>query len=218
MAARAHPSRPASAASRAATGSLCRCASTNSPRRPKSRVSERSAIARNAASAPARSPLSCAACARSSSASGSSPRLRSACPANCSAARASPAPIATSPRETASNPLRRARSRIASEIALGERESSRTSDQRNTAAIATRPMPAIATITDMSARWPSQVTVTVPGRSASHTTPSAINVTAIRNATTRTMLTVRLSRARRPRHRQACGPSRVPLRAPARGR
>ena len=69
----------------------------NRPRRPRSRVSSRSAMARNAAWAAGRSPLSCADCACSSSASGSLPACLRAMSACARALIASPWPIASNP-------------------------------------------------------------------------------------------------------------------------
>ena len=79
------------------TGSSARCASMNSPRKPNSRVSSRSAMAWNAARAASRSPSSCADCACSNSARGSFAAWRRATWACARAVVASPCPIASRP-------------------------------------------------------------------------------------------------------------------------
>ncbi len=101
------------------------------PCRPNSLVSLRSAMARKAASAPARCPDSCAVCACNINSKGWSGTSRPALAANRRAAPTSPAPIAMRPRTIACCPVAARRSAIVEAIRRGARNSKRSTDHSN---------------------------------------------------------------------------------------
>src|SRR5262249_60461915 len=77
--------------------------------------------------------------------------------------------------------------------------SPRTKENSSMSSAASRAAAAISTVTEVSIRHPSQVIATSPGRSASHTMPSAASETSARNRTTR--IIARLASLGRPGER-----------------
>src|SRR5262249_52047883 len=80
--------------------------------------------------------------------------------------------------------------------------SPRTKENSSMSSAASRAAAAISTVTEVSIRHPSQVIATSPGRSASHTMPSAASETSARNRTTR--IIARLASLGRPGERFEC--------------